>query len=266
MTFRTALAFASVSFLSIACDDNQTEAMARADANGDTHAERMAEPGGLADLPVLDEDIWPEIPEADVAQELLLDGREVEEVGFIAQVNRFGDPTLFVYDAADFPNAACGKDFNGRSVPDFAPGEANPNNPVEVPLLRLRYQTKTGGWTGETVTLVDHGSTVSIEDAVGGVVKVYEAEVPRTVGEALLLEVTFMELPSIFTEKEPSLSTGNPGQPWVGPTELIEGPVPGLHIGEALPFAVGQARDYELNGGRTWADLSVDLDVACQGR
>ena len=261
MTFRTALAFASVSFFSVACDDTQADMTAQADR--EATAARMAEPGSLADFPVLEDDIWPDNPDEAAIQQLVLDGREVVEVGFLAQVNAFGDPTLYVYDAADFPNAACAKPFSGRSVPDFAPGDATANDPVEVPLLRLRYQAKTGDWSGETVTFVDTGTEVSFEDRVSGLVQVHAEEVPRAVGEALVLDVTFMELPSIFSEESPALSTQNPGQPWVGPTGFIEGPVPGLHLGEALPFATGQARDYALNGGRTWAELSVDLDVDC---
>ena len=261
MTLRTALLFASASLLAVACDETQTEAASRAE--GASSTARMGESLINEDLPVLGGEDWGGGQDGELVQDFLLDGRAVEEVGFLAQLNLFGDPTLYVYDAAAFPDAACAKRFSQRTVPDFAPGEGSANSPVEVPVLRLRYQSKTGDWTGETVTLVDTGTAVSAEDAVGGVVQIHEAEVPQAVGEALVLDVTFMELPSIFSPDTPELTSRSPEQPWAGPTDLVEGPVPGLHAGERLPFTQGPARDWELNGGRTWADLSVDLDVTC---
>ena len=261
MTLRSAFFFASASLLAVACDEAETNAVSRSE--GASSTARMGDSLLNEDLPVFGGEDWGGGQDHEVEQTLLLDGREVEDVGFLAQLNPFGDPTLYVYDAAAFPDAACAKGFSRRSVPDFAPGEGTANSPVEVPVLRLRYQSKTGDWTGETVTLVDNGSVVSAEDAVGGVVEVHETEVPQAVGETLVLEVTFMEIPSVFFPDTPPLADRNPGQPWVGPTDLIEGPVPGLGLGEDLAFAEGPARDYELNGGRTWADLSVDLDVTC---
>lgn len=249
MTFRTALVFASASLLSVACDDAQDSA--RSAGERDASAARMAEPGGIEDLPVFENENWRGAEDDEIAQELLLDGREIEDVGFLAQMNPFGDPILYVYDAADFPSAGCAKGLGDRSIPEFAPGEATVNNPIEVPVLRLRYQSKTGDWTGEAVTLVDDGDTATFEDRVTGLVVVHEQEVPRAVGETLILDVTYTSLP-VFDRAEPrSIS------------EDRYRPLPHRFVGDALSSA--DAQDWRLPSPPTFtfADLSVDLDVNC---
>ena len=249
MTFRTALAFASVSLFSVACDDNQTANGMRGDQESSTA--RMSEPGDFDDLPVFDGGNWGGNDEDEIVQELLLDGEEVDEVGFLAQMNPFGDPVLYVYDAAAFPNAGCAKGIGSRSVPEFAPGEASANDPVEVPMLRVRYQSKTGDWIGESLTWVDNGTTVTFEDQVSGLIQIHEQEVPQAVGETLVLDLTFMALP-IFS---------GPSAP-----EFADGLTTPLHrsiLGAELSHADAQDWRLEEPPGSTWAELSVDLDVAC---